>query len=61
MAIVEEQASRVDPVLLQSPSVTWRGGGNAVWRGYATTPSLHGPVSIDLTQPEVEEEDFVST
>jgi UDP-sulfoquinovose synthase len=61
MAIVEEHASRVDPVLLQSPSVTWRGGGNAVWRGYATTPSLHGPVSIDLTQPEVEEEDFVST
>ncbi|MGH7609521.1 MAG: hypothetical protein ACREOD_06240, partial [Candidatus Dormibacteria bacterium] len=33
--LVEEHAERVDPVLLERPSVLWRTGGNEVWRKYS--------------------------
>jgi UDP-sulfoquinovose synthase len=32
---VESQRHRVDPVLLQNPSVDWRSGGNRFWQQYA--------------------------
>ncbi len=33
--VVARHAHRVDPVLLERPSVDWRTGGNEVWRQYA--------------------------
>ncbi|MGA9775444.1 MAG: NAD-dependent epimerase/dehydratase family protein [Candidatus Dormiibacterota bacterium] len=33
--LVEGHRDRVDKVLLQSPSVTWKGGGNEVWHRYS--------------------------
>src|ERR1700730_8688269 len=32
---VEAQRNRVDPVLLQNPSVDWRSGGNRFWQQYS--------------------------
>jgi UDP-sulfoquinovose synthase len=33
--LVESHADRVDPVLLEQPSVSWKGGGNEVWARYS--------------------------
>lgn len=33
--VVEKFKSNVDPILLQMPSVTWKGGGNEIWDKYA--------------------------
>jgi UDP-sulfoquinovose synthase len=33
--MVEQHADRVDPVLLEQPSVTWKRGGNEVWDRYS--------------------------
>lgn len=44
IATVEAHASRVDPVLLQQPSVDWRNGGNEIWRRYASDVGAPGPV-----------------
>ncbi len=35
ITLVARHTDRVDPVLLERPSVTWRAGGNEVWRQYA--------------------------
>ena len=33
--LVESHADRVDPVLLEQPSVSWKSGGNEVWDRYS--------------------------
>ena len=35
VSLVQQYADRVDPVLLERPSVTWKEGGNAYWKQYA--------------------------
>ena len=35
ISTVERFKDRVDPILLQMPSVTWRSGGNEIWDKYA--------------------------
>ena len=47
---VAKYAKRVDPVLLAQPSVSWRTGGNEVWKKY----SQHGGSAVsgaDLLKP----------
>ena len=33
--MVERHATRVDPILLEQPSVNWKSGGNEVWERYS--------------------------
>ena len=35
ISLVEEYKAKVDPVLLEIPSVDWRTGGNEIWKKYA--------------------------
>jgi UDP-sulfoquinovose synthase len=35
LSVAQRYAERIDPVLLQEPSVTWAGGGNEVWQRYS--------------------------
>jgi len=43
---VAKYADRVDPVLLAKPSVSWRTGGNEVWKKY----SRQGGYAIATTE-----------
>lgn len=42
--VVERYKSNVDPILLQMPSVTWKGGGNEIWDKYANVDEFNSAV-----------------
>ncbi|HVD03361.1 MAG TPA: NAD-dependent epimerase/dehydratase family protein [Candidatus Dormibacteraeota bacterium] len=49
IGMVERRSDRVDPVLLEQPSVSWRTGGNEVWDRYS---AYKPPGSKTASQPE---------
>ncbi len=51
--MVEQHAARVDPVLLEQPSVTWKRGGNEVWDRYSHRrgAAVPRPAAVPSTTP----------
>jgi UDP-sulfoquinovose synthase len=54
IAVVEQHAGRVDPVLLGQPSVTWKEGANDLWRRYAGRLQSGDEVDVSIIMDDME-------